>query len=135
MVKNELQGTITVEILKEGVEIILNDVLSGLESKAKFIEKKFQEELTDSAFKRVQIEEEHVKNVGAMIKAFTDLIGALELELQQSREKEIKANQMVRMAQKDMFEYMDKYYEVVLRLNDALVRPHKLDGQVRKHSS
>lgn len=112
-----IQGTVNIEILKEGYKTIQLAVLQGLSVKSKFIESQWTKELTESSIKRINTEQEHIKNVAGLIKSFEAIIERLELELQKSRQNEKQANTKAEMALKEANDYMDKYYSAIIRLN------------------
>ncbi len=120
----ELQGTVNVEVLKEGCASIKKEVLTGLSLKAKFIESQWQKELTENSVKRINIEQEHIKNVAGLIKSHEALTEQLELELQDSRQRERLSYMKAEIALKETNDYMDRYYDAVIRLN-------KLNGPTR----
>lgn len=83
----EPQGSLQIEILKEGYESLKNTVMTGLESKSKFIEAQWQKELTESTIKRINIESEHIKACIGLMDTIENLIKAFEDELQTERVK------------------------------------------------
>ena len=116
----ELQGTVNVEVLKEGCASIKKEVLTGLSLKAKFIESQWQKELTENSVKRINIEQEHIKNVAALIKSYEALVEQLQTELEDSRQKQSLSFWKAEIAVKAQNDYMERYYESIVRLNNRL---------------
>jgi hypothetical protein len=113
----EHQGSLQIEILKEGFEQAKNTVMAGLEAKSKFIEAQWQKELTESAIKRINYESEHIKACFGLMDAMENLLKAFEDELQTERVR---------------YDMMCKYFIGMKQLDRTLKNIHDLKSGNRK---
>lgn len=116
-----MQDKLKLEILKEGFQVQRESVEAGLASKATFVKNQYEKELTDAIFKRVKIEEEHIRNCIGLLETFDNLVKAFEDELQAERASLIRCRELNEMFAKDATDYRAKYYETILKLNESQI--------------
>lgn len=114
-----MQDKLKLEVLKEALMVQKESVEAGLASKAKFVKSQYEKDLTEPVFKRVKIEEEHIRQCLGLLQTLEDLVECFENELQLERTRLQKSKELNTMYVNDLNDYRNKYYTIVLQLNES----------------
>jgi hypothetical protein len=114
-----MQDKLKLEILKEGYLVQKQTVEESLAAKARFVKAQFEKDLTEQVFKRVKIEEDHIRQCLGLLQTLEDLVEGFENELQAERTRLQKSKELNTMYVNDLTDYRNKYFNIVLQLNES----------------
>lgn len=103
------------EIYKIGNENLKQTVLEKLSLKEKFINEKYECKHSEKLLPRLQLEEQHISSVRALLDLQEETIKELKGLLVKSENIRLKTSEINNMLRLDLTEYMDKYFDLMLK--------------------
>lgn len=110
-----MQETLKLEIYKVGEANLKQTVLNKLALKQKFINNKLESPDNEGILDRLQLEQEHLDSVRALLDIQDETIKELKDQLHKSEQWRLKLREINIMVIEDCKDYMEKYYNLMFK--------------------
>jgi hypothetical protein len=99
-----MQNNLEISVLEAGYENLKSSLMNNLEAKGRSIRDARQKDLTEASVRRINSEEKHIKLCVGVTDAGDNLIKALQLQIQELREKASGQNKKINWFYAEMIE-------------------------------